>query len=117
MICDKCCFVCAYPDCINDFIDADDYADLLRIDKMLFPERYTEAAIKERERHAAYEKRRKKTYDPAKRKADYERNKARWIAYQRDYQQVNRDEHNRKRRERRVKEKERRHECIEQAKS
>lgn len=34
-ICDKDCFNCPYPDCINDAMDADDYAEARGRDKLL----------------------------------------------------------------------------------
>jgi len=73
--CDRNCFACPYPDCVNDEMIADDYRAEREIDKnFLFPLSARQRSI------AAYQK------------AYYEANRDEIAAKQKAYREANRDE-------------------------
>ena len=71
-ICNKDCFHCPYPDCINDEMDHEDYVESAELDKEL---------------RSTPEKRKV----AAKQRAYYEANREKLAAYQKSYREANRD--------------------------
>ena len=70
--CNRDCFNCPYPDCINDEMTAEDYQEALQRDRVTLN---SNEKLKLNEKKRAY----------------YAENRERRLAWQRDYYQANRD--------------------------
>lgn len=88
-LCNKDCFHCVHPDCINDWLDYDDYLASEEMERdFLFPKTQKERRRAEQDRR--YRKKNKETI-AARDRAYREANKEAILAQQRTYRETNRD--------------------------
>ena len=86
MICDKQCEACPYPDCINDEMDAADYAESRERDRKLGAKRASKAAL------GALTPEERAERQKALCRKYYRENREERLAYQRAYREAHREE-------------------------
>lgn len=106
-ICNKDCFRCPFPDCINDRLEMEDYKALEEMDRKIFdtvrdsgkpnwyqrlsPEQRAEVLRQRKERYRQDPQMRQRMRE--KKRLWYEANKGRILAQQKAYKQARRKEH------------------------
>ena len=88
-ICNKDCFNCPFPDCINDEMDHEDYLNSATIEKEIILPKSTKQKKLAAQRKAYYEANREKV--AAQRKAYCEANREKVAAQKKAYYEANRE--------------------------